>query len=103
MKACKDCGSVGEPKTATRGSMGVEVILWLCFLVPGLIYSIWRLSSKHDVCAACGSENLVPLASPAGKQFAAQAGVPPEAVIRPSAGAVSTGRLLGQMVSRLMR
>lgn len=102
MKACKDCGSVAEPKTATRGSMGMEVILWLCFLVPGLIYSVWRLTSKHDVCAACGSENLVPLASPAGKQLATAAGYT-ATTRRPSADAVSTGRLLGQMVGRLMR
>ena len=50
-QVCKDCGTVGETKTVARGSMGVEIVLWLCFIVPGLIYSIWRLSSKHETCS----------------------------------------------------
>jgi len=25
----------------TRGSILIEIVLWLCFLVPGLIYFIW--------------------------------------------------------------
>ena len=49
--------------------MGVELILWLCFLVPGLIYSVWRMSSYRATCPSCGSENLVPLDSPNGKKI----------------------------------
>lgn len=101
-QVCKDCGTVGETKTVARGSMGVEIVLWICFIVPGLIYSIWRLSSKHETCRACGSERLVPIATPAGQTMAAASGYAPE-VVRPSSGAVNAGRALGQMVGRLMR
>lgn len=99
---CKDCGTVGEPKTVARGSMAVEIVLWLCFIVPGLIYSVWRLGSKHDTCSACGSEKLVPIETPAGRQLAQAAGHAPE-VVRPSQGAVSVGRAIGRMVGRITR
>lgn len=101
-QVCKDCGTVGETKTVARGSMAVEIVLWLCLMVPGLIYSIWRLSTKHETCRACGSERLVPIDTPAGVQLAAASGYAPEA-IRPSQGAVSAGRALGRMVGRLKR
>ncbi|GDY37681.1 hypothetical protein ACINB_35730 [Acidovorax sp. NB1] len=99
---CKDCGTVDEPKTVARGSMAVEIVLWLLFIVPGLIYSIWRLGSKHDACRACGSEKLLPVHTPAGRTLAEGAGYTAE-VIKPSAGAVSAGRALGRLVGRLKR
>lgn len=71
-KHCMTCGSDTLPKTTTNGSVGIEIVLWLCFLVPGLIYSIWRLSSRHDACAACGSATLVPIGTPTA-QMQAQA------------------------------
>lgn len=49
--------------------MAVEIILWLCFIVPGLIYSIWRMSSYHAACPVCGSSTLVPLNSPNGQKI----------------------------------
>jgi len=72
---CMTCGIDGAPKRETRGSFAIEVILWLCFLVPGLIYSIWRISTRFDSCAACGSKQLVPVNAPAAvaqKESAAQ-------------------------------
>ena len=42
------------------------------YIIPGLIYSIWRRSKKSTVCKACGSNNTVPLGTPAGKRLAAQ-------------------------------
>jgi hypothetical protein len=66
---CTTCETVGEPKKATKGSFLIEVFLWLCFLVPGLIYSLWRLTSKQTVCPVCRASTLVPLYSPAGKRI----------------------------------
>jgi hypothetical protein len=81
MKVCKACGSVGEPKKFTPGSFLIEVVLWLCMFVPGLIYSLWRLKGKREVCKTCGSADLVPLDSPMGARLAAefQQGAKPEA------------------------
>lgn len=70
-KICKSCGTANNIKTETRGSLLIEIVLWLCFIVPGVIYSIWRHVSRRPVCAACGSPDLVPLNSPIGKKIAA--------------------------------
>lgn len=67
---CKQCETVASPQTKTRGSLLIEIVLWLCFIVPGLIYSIWRLTTRGYVCPSCGSDQLVPLDSPAGKRIA---------------------------------
>ena len=93
-QVCKDCGTVGETKTVARGSMGVEIVLWLCFIVPGLIYSIWRLSSKHETCSACGSERLVPIQTPAGQQLASASGYVPSVAIRGERGSYN-GKFVG--------
>lgn len=69
---CGNCGHRGESKMHTRGSMAMEIVLWLLFIVPGLVYSIWRLTTKQEVCPECGAPNMVPPNSPRGKQLMAQ-------------------------------
>jgi len=66
---CTSCGFLGEPITVTKGSFGVELALWLCFLLPGLIYSVWRISTRHKACPACGNAMIIPSASPMGRKF----------------------------------
>ena len=61
---CVTCGHEGPAKMVTRGSIWIEVVLWLCFLVPGIIYSIWRVGSRAPVCGLCGARTLVPPNSP---------------------------------------
>jgi len=72
---CKACGHSGETTTLVRGNFLIEVILWLCFLVPGLIYSIWRLSTKAAKCPKCGSVDLVPPDSPVALAAKKQLGI----------------------------
>lgn len=60
-RMCATCESVGYAKTRERGSTGVELLLWLFFLLPGIIYSVWRRSTKYSVCRTCGSTTLMPL------------------------------------------
>lgn len=66
---CANCGSIGKPKKVTKGSLFIEIILWLCFFIPGLIYSIWRMTSKYTACPSCGAKNMVPLNSPVGQKL----------------------------------
>jgi len=63
---CPNCGFEGTPKKMTPGSIGVEIVLWLFLIVPGLIYSVWRVSNKKNVCPNCGNENLMPLSAKQG-------------------------------------
>lgn len=68
--ACRSCEHVGPGRRHTRGHILIEIILWLCFLVPGLIYTIWRLTTRADVCAVCGSHDVIPADTPAGRRIA---------------------------------
>jgi len=74
---CTNCGHVGKPKRYTKGSMIVELGLWICFLIPGLIYSIWRLSSRYDGCPKCRASNMVPLTSPVAQKLLQEASPSP--------------------------
>jgi hypothetical protein len=65
MHHCMMCGSDMWPRKIVRGSFFIEIILWLCFLVPGIIYTIWRLTTKKQACSVCGSEAVVPAYAPA--------------------------------------
>lgn len=69
---CTLCGYAGSPKKKTKGNFLIEVILWFFFLIPGLIYSIWRLSSKQDICAKCGNASVIPLNSPQAQKLMAE-------------------------------
>jgi hypothetical protein len=63
-KFCRNCGTTAKPKRLTKGSFLIEVFLWFLLIVPGLIYSLWRMSSKQLVCPACGFPNMIPVDSP---------------------------------------
>lgn len=105
---CTQCGYVGEPKTVTKGSLGVEIIMWLLFLLPGLVYSIWRLSSKHDGCPTCGNTALIPRGAPMAQKFMRE-NVPDKLLARveparpPSKAARGAGLALGRFVGRMFK
>ena len=66
---CTMCGYVGYSKKITRGSFLMEVLLWLLFIFPGLIYSVWRQVSKYKACPMCKNATMIPLDSPVGRQL----------------------------------
>ncbi len=68
-KICVTCGAKGKGKTITRGSILIEIVLWLCFLLPGVIYSIWRHTTRFYGCRVCGSNSLIPIDSPKGQEL----------------------------------
>ena len=43
-----------------KGSTIVEIILYLFYIIPGIIYSIWRRQGPPNVCPLCRSASLVP-------------------------------------------
>lgn len=62
MFECKLCGFKGKTKTKTKGSFLIELILWIFFILPGVLYSLWRLTTREKVCSHCGhSTHLVPV------------------------------------------
>ena len=68
---CRRCEDRVEPVRVTPGSGWIELLLWLLFLVPGLLYSVWRLTARHRGCPNCGSADLVPLGSTIARRMLA--------------------------------
>ncbi len=64
---CTNCGSIDKPRTRTKGSFLLEVFLWLCLILPGVLYTVWRLTTREKVCRACGAPNMIPTDSPKAK------------------------------------
>ena len=65
---CQNCGTKAKPKKITKGSIGMEIVLWIFFIVPGLIYSVWRLSTRQSACPSCKQPGMIPLSSPLLKE-----------------------------------
>src|ERR1700674_4740151 len=61
---CPHCGTVAIPLYRKSGSTFAEVFLWLFFLVPGIIYTIWRKSTERFVCPSCEQTGTIPVDSP---------------------------------------
>jgi len=61
---CVTCGHIGKPKTHTKGSFIHEVALWLLGVIPGLIYSLSRLTTRCSVCRRCGHPYIIPVNTP---------------------------------------
>jgi len=68
---CVNCGYKGKCKLITKGSIGMEILLWLVFLLPGLIYSIWRHISRYRGCPKC-KESMIPFDSPVAQKLLAE-------------------------------
>ena len=66
---CTQCGNVGYGKTITKGSIIIEFLCYCMFIIPGLIYSIWRLTTRYTACKVCESKDIIPVDSPRGKKL----------------------------------
>lgn len=57
---CTNCQNNFASPPLMKGNIFIELILWCCWLVPGLIYSIWRRSGQPNVCRVCKTPNVIP-------------------------------------------
>ena len=48
---CLDCECVGRRVNITPGSFVLEVLCYLFFCLPGLLYTVWRHTSGYSQCA----------------------------------------------------
>jgi hypothetical protein len=72
---CPVCGTVARPRTVTKGNFGLEFFLWLLFIIPGLIYTLWRISNQSKGCPACKAI-MIPGNSPVAREAMAHRQVP---------------------------
>ena len=68
-KICTRCGSIGKPKTVTSGSFLIEIVLWCFMILPGILYTLWRLTTRRKACRSCGASDLVSVDSPIGRRI----------------------------------
>ncbi len=99
---CSACGHVGGGQSKIKGNGFIELILWLCFLIPGIIYSIWRSSSRYKACPSCGSTNLIPIDSPVGKKLLTDQGKTLEEVLGEQKKAGGSGITLRYVIFAIL-
>ena len=58
---CNACHNF-TPHALKKGNGWIELVLYLMYIVPGIIYSIWRRSGAPNVCPLCRAASLVPAA-----------------------------------------
>ena len=92
-KICAACGHLGDAKLHTKGRLLFEIFLWCLFIIPGLVYSIWRHASRSYVCAECGSKELIPADSPRGRRLVQEY----YGDVDVATGAERVGRALGRL------
>lgn len=68
-RICKQCGTLNNNGDALPGSGWIELVLWLCYIVPGIVYSIWRRTKRNAACVACSSRELIQVGTPVGAQL----------------------------------
>lgn len=63
---CPNCGFEGPAKRIVKGSIIIEIALWLLLIIPGIIYTLWRMTSKYDACSACEWAHVVQISGTGG-------------------------------------
>lgn len=63
---CPHCGHEGRGYWIRPGSGGVEAVLWLMFIIPGLLCSFHRTSNSYRGCPKCETK-MIPIDSPRGQ------------------------------------
>ena len=72
---CTVCYKRILPIRESAGSGFVALVLWLFFVIPGLIYTVWMMSTPSKLkCPYCGNYAVVPVNSPRGKELLAGKG-----------------------------
>lgn len=56
---CTNCQT--RPSHAVlKGNGWIEFVLYLFYILPGVVYSIWRRSGPPNGCPTCGNATLIP-------------------------------------------
>jgi hypothetical protein len=52
-----------------RGSGWVNGVLFVTGFFPGVVYLVWRLTTKLDACPTCGHATLIPANAPLARAW----------------------------------
>lgn len=60
---CQDCELAGVGESSQQGSVIITILLLLFFIIPGVLYMIYRSHTKGTQCEHCHSKNVIPITS----------------------------------------
>lgn len=72
---CAHCGFMGSPVRVNRGHIYIEIFMWFCLVVPGVIYSVWRRIRKKGVCPECLNPEMISIYSQKARRMMALANI----------------------------
>lgn len=55
---CTSCNTY-LPRAGKKGNGWIELVLYLFYIFPGIIYSIWRRVGNSNVCPKCKSTSVI--------------------------------------------
>ena len=56
---CKNCGEVSNAIIKTKGSIIIEIFLYLFYIIPGVLYTLYRVTNKYPICQHCESKEII--------------------------------------------
>ncbi len=59
---CNSCHNC-SPTALMKGNSWIEFVLYLFYIIPGIVYSVWRRSEQPNICPLCKTPGLVPAAA----------------------------------------
>ncbi|MHC1743914.1 MAG: hypothetical protein AB9873_12890 [Syntrophobacteraceae bacterium] len=76
---CPTCSYAGESKEFPRGSRRIEISLWCCLLLPGMLYTLWRQSKdgRYQGCPECHNPNIRMMKRKEWKTYVRKGELPP--------------------------
>lgn len=67
---CTQCGAqTSAPLRVAPGSSWVTLVLAVPFVVPAIVYAVWRHTSRRDSCPTCGHAQLIPADAPLARTW----------------------------------
>lgn len=64
---CTNCEYIGQAYQS--GSFWLGLVLWCCYIVPGLLYTIWCMTTAKNVCPKCGQKTMLSVKLPKGEKL----------------------------------
>lgn len=93
---CEQCGAIRTPKLITPGSGFIAILLCFFGCLPGIIYTVWQLTSQKKACPECDSTRVYALDSPRGSREYEIADIP----VGKGGIFIGLGRLFGRAVGQ---
>lgn len=70
---CTTCGTMfNRPKIVKPGHWLITVVLVFFYIIPAVIFEVWRTAKERKCCPSCGAATVIPSASTFGQRIVAQ-------------------------------